>query len=61
MLPWLVRRYYALVIAGPLPNADAFGTVVVCGVHRQPLRGRMFAGNDTITTIDGQDCEWWAS
>jgi len=33
----------ALVVARPLPDADALGAVLDGGVHRQPLRRRMFA------------------
>ena len=40
-----------LVVAGPLPNADAFGAMLDGGVHRQPLRRGMFAGDHDIDVM----------
>ena len=45
-----VRRA-ALVVAGPLPDADALGAVLDGGVHRQPLRRRVFAGDHDVDVV----------
>jgi hypothetical protein len=39
---------HALVVAGPLPDADAFGAVLDGSVHRQPLRRRVFARDHDV-------------
>ena len=44
-------RLDVLVVAGPLPDADAFGAVLDGGIHRQPLRRRMFAGDHDIDVV----------
>ena len=41
----------ALVVAGPLPDADAGGAVLDRLVHRQPLRRRLLAGHDHVDVI----------
>ena len=40
-----------LVVAGPLPDADAFGAVLNSGIHRQPLRRRMFTRDHDIDVM----------
>src|ERR1019366_7346730 len=45
-----VRRN-GLVVAGPLPDADAFGAVLDGGVHRQPLWRRMFARDHDVDVM----------
>ncbi len=40
-----------LVVAGPLPDADALGAVLDGGVHRQPLRRRMLAGDHDVDVV----------
>ena len=41
----------ALVVAGPRPDTNAFGAVFDCGVHHQPLRGRVFARDYNIDVM----------
>ena len=41
----------ALVVAGPLPDADALGAMLDRSVHRQPLRRRMFARNHDVDVM----------
>src|SRR5439155_25741080 len=41
----------ALVVAGPLPDADALGAVLDGAVHRQPLRRRMFACDHDVDVM----------
>ena len=41
----------ALVVAGPLPDADALGAMLDGGVHRQPLRRRVFARDHDIDVM----------
>ena len=41
----------ALVVAGPLPDADALGAVLDGGVHRQPLRRRVFARDHDVDVM----------
>ncbi len=41
----------ALVVAGPRPDADALGAVLDGGVHVQPLRRRVFAGDHDIDVV----------
>ena len=45
-----VRRH-PLVIAGPLPDADSLAAVLDRGIHRQPLRRRVFAGDDYVDVV----------
>ena len=40
-----------LVVAGPLPDADALGAVLDGGVHRQPLRRRVFARDHDVDVM----------
>jgi len=40
-----------LIVAGPLPDADALGAVLDGGVLRQPLRRRVFAGDHDIDVV----------
>ena len=40
-----------LIVAGPLPDTDSFGAMDNCGVHCQPLREGVFAGNHYIDVI----------
>jgi len=40
-----------LVIAGPRPDADALGAVLDGGVHRQPLRRRVFARDHDVDVM----------
>ena len=44
-------RLGAAVVAGPFPDADAFGAVLDGGVHGKPLRGGMFAGDDDVDVM----------
>ncbi len=37
-----------LVVAGPLPDADSLGAVLDGGIHRQPLRRRVFARDHDV-------------
>src|ERR1039457_1073303 len=41
----------ALVVAGPLPDANALGAVLDGGVHRQPLRRRVFACDHDVDVM----------
>ena len=41
----------SLVVAGPFPDADAGGAVLDGLVHRQPLRGRLLAGDDDVDVV----------
>ena len=41
----------ALIVAGPLPDADALGTMFDGGVHRQPLRSRVFASYHDVDVM----------
>ena len=41
----------ALVIARPMPDADALGAVLDGGVHCQPLRRRVFAGDHDVDIV----------
>ena len=41
----------ALVVAGPLPDADALGAVLDGGVHRQPLRRRVLARDHDVDVM----------
>ena len=41
----------ATVVAGPLPDPKAGGAVLDRLVHRQPLRGRLLAGNDDVDVV----------
>lgn len=57
-------RFTALVVACPFPNADASGAMFDGFVHREPNRGRLFAGDDDVYVIsaskavigDGKKC-----
>ena len=40
-----------LVVTGPLPDADALGAMLHRGIHREPLRRRMFARNHDIDVV----------
>ena len=44
-------RLGALVVAGPLPDADAFRAMHHGGVHGQPLRKGVFAGDDDVDVM----------
>ena len=44
-------RLATLVIAGPLPDAKPFRAVDNRGVHAQPLRQCMLAGDDHIDVV----------
>jgi len=44
-------RLGALVVARPLPDADAFGAMHDGGVHGQPLREGVFAGDDNVDVM----------
>ena len=44
-------RLAALVVAGPLPDAEAGGAVLDRLVHRQPLRRRLLAGHDHVDVV----------
>src|ERR1039457_287718 len=44
-------RFAAGVAAGPMPDADALGAVGHGGVHRQPLRRLIFAGDDDVDVV----------
>ena len=44
-------RCNALVVAGPLPDADALGTVRDGLVHGQPLRRRVFTRDDDVDVM----------
>src|ERR1051325_8957335 len=44
-------RSSALVVTGPLPDADALGAVLYCGVHRQPLWRRVFARDHDVDVM----------
>ena len=37
--------------AGPRPDADALGAMLHGGVHRQPLRRRVFAGDHDVHVV----------
>ena len=50
-----VRRH-GLVVAGPLPDADALGAMLDRGVHRQPLRRLIFAGDHHIDVVATRCC-----
>ena len=41
-------RLAALVVAGPFPDADAGGAVLDRRVHIEPLRSRVFTGDDHV-------------
>ena len=41
----------ALVVAGPVPDADAGGAVLDRLVHGQPLRRRLLAGHDHVDVV----------
>ena len=42
---------HALVVAGPLPDADALDAVLDGRVHRQPLRRRVFARDHDVDVV----------
>ena len=44
-------RFAAGVAAGPMPDADALGAVRHGGVHRQPLRRLILAGDDDVHIV----------
>ena len=44
-------RLGALVVARPLPDADAFGAMHDCRFHREPLRQRVFARNHDVDIV----------
>jgi len=44
-------RSDALVVAGPLPDADALDAVFDGRVHRQPLRRRVFARDHHVDVV----------
>ena len=44
-------RLGALVVAGPLPDADAFRAMHDGGIHGQPLRQGMFAGHHHVDVM----------
>ncbi len=41
----------ALVVAGPLPDADALGAMLDRGVHREPLRRRVLARDHDVDVV----------
>ena len=41
----------ALIVAGPLPDADAGRAMLDGLVHRQPLRSRLLAGDDEVDVV----------
>ena len=41
----------ALVVAGPLPDANALSAMLGGGVHRQPLRRRVFACDHDVDIV----------
>ena len=41
----------ALVVAGPMPDADAFGAMLDGGVHGQPLRRLIFARDHNVDVV----------
>ena len=44
-------RFAALVVARPLPDADTGGAVLDGGVHVEPLRRGLFAGDDDVHVV----------
>ena len=44
-------RLAALIVAGPLPDAEAFRAMHDGGIHAQPLRQRVFAGHHHVDVI----------
>ena len=44
-------RFAALIVAGPLPDADSFGAMHNRLFHGQPLRQCMFAGHDHVHIV----------
>jgi hypothetical protein len=44
-------RLSALVVAGPRPDAEARGAVLDGGVHVEPLRGRLLAGDNHVYVV----------
>ena len=44
-------RLAALVVAGPVPDADAGGAMLDGGVHVEPLRRGLFAGDDDVDVV----------
>ena len=44
-------RLAALIVAGPLPDADAFRAMDDGRIHRQPLRQGMLAGDHDVDVI----------
>src|SRR6516165_2196753 len=44
-------RFLATIIAGPLPDSQSGGAVLDRLVHRQPLRGRLLAGDNDIDVV----------
>ena len=44
-------RFASLVVAGPFPDADARRAMFDRLVHRQPLRSRLFAGDDDVDIV----------
>jgi hypothetical protein len=43
--------FRALIVAGPIPNADAERAMLDRRVHIQPLRRRLFARDDDVDVI----------
>ena len=48
-------RLLSLVVAGPVPDADALGTVLHCLRHGQPLGAGMLRGHDHVHIVPGAD------
>src|SRR5207248_8942565 len=44
-------RLAPLVVAGPVPNADAGGAMLYRLVHREPLGSGLFAGDDDVDVV----------
>ena len=44
-------RFRALVVAGPVPDANPPGAVFYCGIHRQPLGRLVFAGDHDVDVM----------
>ena len=44
-------RLTTLVVAGPVPNADSFRTVLDCGIHVQVLQMELLVGNDHVDVV----------
>ncbi len=40
-----------LIVAGPRPNTDTFAAMLDCRIHREPLRLRLFTGDDHVHEV----------